>query len=206
MPPDTVPADRFPAPSPYADEMSSAAAAALFTWPGTFADGKGKLYRLRYDFFRSPTGDVLALVGTGTMASITMRTTWLYTLLADGRCLVTFDSPAGGQVDLTGITQESLVEHRGFNGLPAAHRARVADAGPVRPFSDTDPLRDLRAFRQGRTERLAALGYAAFLDGGRNVWRYSVKGALALAFRQYFKGLRRAYVPDKVRTADRSLW
>ncbi len=201
VPPSDVPPERCPPPNAYAYEAAAAAAAEQFTWLGTFADGKGKLYRLRYDFFRSPEGDVLAVVGTGTLASVPMQTTWLHTLLADGRCLVTVDHQNGGETDLAGLAEEALIANRGFTGQAAAHRARIAAADqPVTRFSDADPLASFRAYRQKRIERLAALGYAAFLDPQQAAWRYSLKGAVTLAFRQYFTALRRAVVPDKVRS------
>ena len=183
------PPDRLPPPNAYAGWASAAAAEAGFTWIGAFADGKGKLYRLRYDFFRSPTGDVLALVGAGTMASIQVQTTWLYSRLAGGRCLVTFDSQTGAETDLAGLTEGALVENLGFAGQLAAHRARVGAASQAcEPFGASDPLADLRAFRQTRVERLALLGYASFLDAGRNAWRYTPKGAMTLAFPPVFHG------------------
>lgn len=207
-----MPPDRLPPPNSYAGWASAAAAEAGFSWRGAFADGKGKLYRLRYDFFRSPDGDVLALVGAGTMASIPVQTTWLYSRLAGGRCLVTFDSQTGAETDLAGLTDGALVERLGFAGQLAAHRARVGAASqPCEPFDAADPLADLRIFRQARVERLALLGYASFLDAGKNgegknAWRYTPKGAGTLAVRQYFTGLRRAFVPDKAGVAGRRLW
>ena len=204
VPVGAVPPECCPPPNTYAHEAAAVAAAARFTWLGTFADGKGKLYRLRYDFFRSPEGDVLALVGAGTMASVPVQTTWLYTLLADGRCLVTVDHQNGGETDLAGLAEEALIAGRGFMGQAAAHYARVeAASSPATQFADSDPLAVLRAYRQGRIERLVALGYAGFLDTERAAWRYSPKGAATLAFRQYFTALRRAVVPDKTRPTPR---
>jgi len=201
IPASDIPPEGCPPPTPYALEAAAAATTAGFTWLGTFADGKGKLYRLRYDFFQSPEGDVLALVGTGTVASVPVQTTWLYTLFAGGRCLVTVDHQSGGETDLAGLAEESLIADRGFMGQVAAHQARIqAGSQTVMRFAEADPLAALRAYRQGRIERLVALGYAAFLDSEHKAWRYSPKGAATLAFRQYFTGLRRMVVPDTVRS------
>lgn len=200
VPEKDAPPASLPVMNTYATVAASAATEAGFSWLGTFADGKGKLYHLRYDFFLSPTRDVLAIVGTGTMASVPMQTTWLSTLLADGKCLVTVDHQNGVETDLAGIAESALAEGLGFFALVNAHRARVALAsGSVQPFSEADPLGNLKSYRQNRTERLCALGYASFLSADKNSWRYSIKGAFVLAFRQYFTGLRRAISPDKIR-------
>lgn len=192
-----VPPERCPPPTPYAQAASEAAAAAGFTWLGPFADGKGKLYRLRYDFYLSPEQNVVALVGTGAMASVPVQNIWLFTLLADGHCLVTVDQPTGSETDLAGLSEEALITGRGFAGQLAAHQVRLAATDrPIIPFAGPDPLAAFRAYRQARITRLVALGYAGFLDPNREAWRYSPKGAATLAFRQYFKGLRRGIVAD----------
>ncbi len=201
VPEQELPPGRVPAANSYAMVAGSAAAEAGFVWMGTYGDGKGKVYHVRYEFFVSPTGDVLALIGTGTLASIPVQTTSLYTLLADGRCLTTTDNQSSVDMDLTGMTEGKLAAGIGFFALLQMHRARAASA-PVKLFTAPNPLTELRAYRRDRTERLCGLGYASFLDADRSAWRYSVKGAFMLAFRQYFTGMRRAIVPDRIRTAE----
>ena len=194
-----LPPDRVPPASEYAHAAARAATQAGFTWLGTFGDGKGKLYRIRYDVFRAPQGDVLAFVGVGTVASMPVQNTWLNTLLSDGRRLMTIDNQAGGELDLTGFTEECLVRLAPFDELLAAHRARIDASGrPIEPFSAADPLGDLRRFRQGHVERMERMGYAVFADREHATWRYSPKGSMMLAVRQYFNGLRRRIVPDAV--------
>lgn len=197
-----APPGQCPPPDAYATANAAAATAAGFQWLGTYADAKGKIYRVRYDFFRAPSGDVLATVGTGTVASISLQTTWLHTLLSDGRCLVTFNHQNGGEIDLAGVAEEALIGNLSLAGMVDAHRARIGVSGrTVEVFQEGSPLADLRAYRQRRIKRLVALGYAGFLDKEDNIWRYSLKGAAVLAFRQYFTALRRVFVPDKARPA-----
>lgn len=193
--------ENLPPMQSYTMVAGSAATEAGMIWIGTFADGKGKLYKLRYNFFASPTGDVLALVGEGTVASVRTRSTWLYTLLPGGRGLVTVDSQSAMETDLTGMSTSLLVPGVGFYALLRAHRARTAAAGVLVPFSSTDPLGDFKTSRAARVDRLCASGYASYLDPSKTGWRYSPKGAALLSSRQYFSGLRRSVWPDRVPTA-----
>ncbi len=188
----------------YAQVAGSAATEMGFVWIGAFGDGKGKLYKLRYNFFLSPERDIVALVGNGTMASVPSQSTWLYTLQEDGRAVATVDSQSAVETDLTGLTNSALAAGVGFYTLVMAHRRRTASCA-ARLFSPTDPLSELRAFRQSRTERLCMLGEASFLDASRAAWRYTAKGAARLAVRQYFMGLRRSFLPDKIRPAENSV-
>lgn len=196
--------NQLPSASAHALAVATAAQASQFTKIGTFADGKGKLYRVRYDFLRSPTGDVLALISSGTVASMPVETVWLYSLLTDGHCLLTFDKQSGGEIDLTGTIEEALVPASGWDVLLRAHESRlIATACPVLPFSETNPLEDFHRFRQSRIDRLVRSGNATFLTPDKNWWRYSLKGAVLLSLRQYFTGLRRTVLPDAVRPANR---
>lgn len=196
--------ESLPALNSYSHVAGSAATEMGFLWVGAFGDGKGKLYRIRYNFFLSPTGDILALVGNGAVASVPTQSTWLYTLLEDGRAVVTVDSQSAAETDLAGVTNSALAAGVGFFALVNAQRRRTAPCA-VRPFSLSDPLTELRALRQNRTERLCALGYASFLDASQSGWRYTPKGAAMLAFRQYFAGLRRSVMPDRIRPAESSV-
>ncbi len=194
--PDSLAPEFFPPPNSYAHTVAAAAGEAGFTWMGAYAHGAGKLYKVRYDFYLAPERDVLAVVGTGTMASIAVQSTSLTTLLEEGRSLVTVDHQNVAETDLAGMAQDALVAGLGFAGQLAAHRKRLAAVASAAILMDgPDPLAALRAFRQRRVDRLVTLGYAGYLDTDRAWWRYSPKGAALLAFRQYFKGLYRAATP-----------
>ena len=196
--------EKVPPLNAYVNEAAAAAMGMGFAPLGVYIDGKGKMYRIRYDFFRAASGDVLAIVGTGSVASIPVQTTWLHTLLSDGRSLVSIDNQTGGEIDLAGLTLEALCKNVGFAELLAFHHQRLSAVSvPLLPFPEANPLEALRHYRQGRVERLTTMGYASCLDEQRNVWRYSLKGAVKLAFRQYFTGLRREIVSDASRLPRR---
>lgn len=160
---------------------------------GHFLDGKGKIYKLTYDFWLAPDRMVLVLVGGGTLAGIPLQATWLFTRLRDGRCLVTLDDPKGQDSDPTGQTDERVLANADFPELMALHRGRIEEADDVAiPYSEADPLADHRAFRAGRAATLVEQGWAKFLDPEENWWKYTVKGAFLAALRTSVREWKRA--------------
>jgi hypothetical protein len=127
-----------------------------------------------------------------------VRGTWLHTLLADGRCLVTVDRQVASDTDLAGLADEALVRWARFGRMLDRHRRRVA-AAPVAPvpYSKEDPLGDLKAFCIQRVGRMEELGFVKFLDPTRTAWRYTLKGALIWTTRVYLRAFRRVVIADR---------
>jgi hypothetical protein len=161
---------------------------------GHFFDGKGKIYKLRYDFWLAPDRLVLVMVGGGTLAGIPLQATWLYTRLRDGRCLVTIDDPKGGDSDPTGQTLQHILANADFSELMSCHRQRIdqADALPLQ-YSEIDPLADHRAFRAARAAVLVDQGWARYLDPQDNWYKYTAKGAFLAAVRSGLREWKRAF-------------
>jgi hypothetical protein len=193
------PEEAYPA-SEYARSIRQAAEHLGFGYLGAFHHAKGGIYKVRYDFWIAPDGEVLAITGAGTMASIRVKSTRLYTRLTDGRCLLTTDDPASAmEGDLASTTECVLLANADFEELLARHRRRVDDAPlPSVLFGPGDPLGDFRAFRSERIGRLVDLGYGRFVDDAKTTWRYTPRGAIVGSLRRYFKGLGRA-VPNETR-------
>lgn len=165
---------------------------------GVFRDGKGRIYRIRYDFWRSQVGDVLAIIGGGTLAFIPVHNTWLFTRLTDGRCLLTLDTKLASESDPTGLTNAAVISRADLHDLLDYHRRRLAaEPVPILPYSKADPLRDHREFLTRRSQRLVELGHARFLDPARTTWRPTFRGALVSAVREYLTGMRRIAWPDR---------
>lgn len=183
--------------TPYAARAAEGALSMGFVPVGSFRDGKGAMYRIRYEFYLSPERAVLALVGGGAIAAIPLNGTWLFTLLADGRCLRTVDNQTCSEADLSGLTDEALIAGVEFEELVARHRGRLA-ASFTRtvPYDERDPLEDHREYSVRRADRLYERGLIRFLDFERNWWRYGMRGAVVWALRAHFRGLRRAVWPD----------
>jgi hypothetical protein len=190
---------------------------------GHFFDGKGKIYKLRYDFWLAPDRMVLAMVGGGTLAGIPLQATWLYTRLEDGRCLVTIDDPKAGDSDPTGQTLQEVLANADFTELMGRHRQRIEESdSPPLLYSEADPLADHRAFREARAAVLVDQGWAAYLDPQDNWYKYTVKGACLAAFRATLRERKRAisqadrlrirrpgqegYLPSELRSSPTPRW
>lgn len=185
-------------PGPYTQEVDRAARRAGFRHLGAFADGKGKLYKLRYDFHLAPDRRSLALVGVGTIAGVPGATLWLFTRMSDGSLLTTLNQQAGSEFDLAGIRRELMVPNAPFETLLGRHIARFDEAfsDPIL-YSEADPLGDHRASLLSRVEELERIGAATFLDPSRNAWRYTTKGSVALALRMQSQAIRRLVRADR---------
>jgi hypothetical protein len=168
-----------------------------FELKNVFRDAKGSLYRVRYNFMRSPEGKILALIGHGTVARIPIRGIHLMTFLADMRCLVTLNNSASSLWDMTGTIDECCIPNSDFEKLLDIHEKRVA-ASPVSPVQlpETDPVSELHAFRIRWVDLMERMGLVRFLDPQRKKWRYSIKGAFIFSIRAQFIGLRRLFWPD----------
>ena len=164
---------------------------------GVCGDVREGPYQVRYQFWLSRERHVLALVGDGTMLKIPFQATWLYTRLADGKFVVSLDNEKGAHLDLTGQTIEGLHPGAGLAVLVAWHRNRVLATGiPVAPLTEADPLAAFRAFRADRVDRLEMAGLIGFLDGQRNVHRFTPRGAAIYVVRTFARGYRRRIWPD----------
>ena len=197
----SLPADARPSrPIPlsgYANLANGVARSLGFKSFGVFNDARRGIYQTCFFFWLSPARDVLAVIGNGTIAKIPLQSTVLYSLLNDGTCLVSIDNPQASQTDLTGLSFEAQNLGASFNRMVEWHRERVSEARtPVQPFSERNPLADLRAFRTMRTDLLESLGLARYLDLSRNSYRYTVRGAFAYTSRLMFKMVRRGFWPD----------
>ncbi len=185
-------------PGPYTQQVDRAARRAGFRHLGVFADGKGKLYKVRYDFHLAPDRRTLAMTGVGTIAGIPLQAIILYTRMSDGSLLATLNQQNACEFDLAGIRREMLIPNATFEALLERHLTRLDEgfADPL-PYSEDDPLGDHRRILTGRIEELERLGAAGFLDPSRNAWRYTLSGAASLAFRMQSQAVRRLVRADR---------
>jgi hypothetical protein len=176
----------------YTTAAAGAAQGLGFTPLGAFRDGKGRMYRIRYELWIAPGRDALLLVGGGSLAGIPVDGSWLFTRLGNGRCLATLDDEKGSEYDLAGLTQEAVHSGVPLAALLDAHRQRVASAeAPGLPYADA--VADHREMLSRRIHSLVQRGYATFCGEAGEGWRYTANGALVVTFRSYGAGLRRAF-------------
>ena len=183
----------------YAIRMNDRAEALSFLRLGVFADGRGKLYRVRYDFWESPARDILLVIGGGKLGSVPAGTTVLFTLLENGRCLATFNSRIM-EPDVSGLEDQALMCTRSLERLVRFHRRRMSAArGSIVTCCREGTLHDYREFCVRQAERLERLGCARFLDRDRSVMRYTLRGTVKFTAWAFLISMRRLVWPDRFR-------
>ena len=140
-------------------------------------DGKGKLYRVRYDFWVSPDALTFAVVGSGTVASIPVNGIWLYSRNTNGRILCTTNEI--GEQDISGVEDQVTWPHSDFAALVEKHSQRLTEI-VAQPFNDDSALREFFDMRRSKADGLVERGYAYYLNDERLVWRYTLRGDLTL--------------------------
>ena len=184
-----------PATTPYHAREGDHAHTLGFCWSGSYRDLKGRLYRVRYDFWLASEGDALAMVGAGSLAAIPVEAVWIYTILADGRVVVSTNSlmamePMPGDRWEWGLRLDSELPK-----LLEWHRDRVAAMFTrVDPFN-AEPTRAVSSLARLRAERVAAFVercLARYRDANETVWSFTVAGAIRLTLRSYAKRMTAA--------------
>lgn len=183
----------------YAIRMNDTAEALAFQRLGVFADGRGKLYRVRYDFWESPARDILLVIGGGKLGGVPAGTTVLFTLLDNGRCLATFNSRIM-EPDVSGLEDQALMCTRNLERLVAFHRRRMsAERDSIVTWCREGTLHEYREFCVRQAGLLEQLGYARFLDRDRSVLRYTLRGAVKFTIWAFLISMRRLVWPDRFR-------
>lgn len=167
-----------------------------FEFVASSRDAKGERYRTLYDFYLSPDRQVLVIVGGGTIFGLRLAAMWVFSRIADGRCLLTVSDQNASELDPTGITEEVLAVTTGAHDILRRHRDRLAlEKGEILTYSN-DPLNDQLEYRFRRFNALVARGHAKFLDEAETRWKYTFVGAVNFSVRGIFVGMRRTVWPD----------
>ena len=167
------------APSAVAIEANTQALALGFRHAARCHDAKGKLYRVRYDFWVSPDNTIFAVVGSGSIAKILVNGISLYSRSSDGRILSTTNEI--GEQDISGVENQVTWPKLQFNPLLQKHGQRLTEVA-VKPFAGDSALAAYFDIRRSKADALVARNYAYYLDDNRTVWRYNLKGAVVFYF------------------------
>ncbi len=162
-------------PSPTAHRANLDAREMGFKHGGCCHDAKGKMYKLRYDFWTSGDNSTLAVIGSGTIAKMQFEGVRLYTQQADGRVLST--SNEIGEQDLSGVEDQAAWSGLKFKSLMKKHQARMRKVD-IEPFAESGPMAEYIDIRRRQAESLVERGLAYYLDDDEMVWRYTLKGAI----------------------------
>jgi hypothetical protein len=138
-------------------------------------DAKGKIYRVRYDFWIAPDGKTLALIGSGTVARMNVFGVTFYSRTAEGLTLSTTNER--GEQDISGVEDQQTWHAMPLPQLHAKHRQRL-EPYVIEPYSAESPLLDYFDMRRRKAAALVARGYANYTDDQHVAWRYSFKGAV----------------------------
>ena len=179
-------------PSPTAREANAQALEQGFRHDCLCHDGKSNLYRVRYDLWISPDASTFALIGSGTVASISVNEISLYSRDINGRVLHT-NNNAGDQ-DISGVEKQVTWPRCDFAGLAQKHYQRLSEIVP-RTFDDSSALNEYFEIERLKAESLVRRGYAYYMDEDRLAWRYNLRGALTFCAitswgRPFIRGLR----------------
>jgi len=186
--PDTVLSET----SPYFAAMNQAAQQMGFQYGGAFAQSRGsQMYQCRLALWLTPDQGTLVVVVGGKIARMNYRKTFVFSRLSEVKTLVTLDE--FGTTDLSGIWDAETLLNADLAELVAKHELRL-EAGGLIPiaFSPTDLQTQYEAMTRARVERMIERGLATYVDAGRNVWKFTFKGAMSNALHGYLKGLKGA--------------
>jgi hypothetical protein len=138
-------------------------------------DAKGKIYRIRYDFWISADNKTLALIGSGTIARLKVFGVTFYSRAADGRTLSTTNER--GEQDISGVEEQHTWHAMPLPKLYEKHCQRLLQTA-VDPFTNDSPLADYFDIRRRKAAALVERGYADYIDDRHLAWRYSFNGAV----------------------------
>lgn len=117
-------------PTMTAASENSAAEHLGFAHDATAHDGKGRLYRVRYDFWISQDCCTLAVIGGGSIASIPVDAVWLWSRTVSGEILCTTN--AIGEQDISGIVQQETWPAKALLGFAMNTKIGFGKTGLLR--------------------------------------------------------------------------
>ena len=163
-------------PTKTANSENSAAEMLGYIHVGLAHDGKGRLFRVRYDFWIAPDYSTLGVVGGGTVATIPVNGVWLWSRNTNGQIICTTNEI--GEQDVSGIVEQETWPNTSFAVLADKHSQRVNNIS-VKHFPEQEPLRGHFEIRQAISDALVRHDYAYYINDDRSSWRYTLKGAFA---------------------------
>jgi hypothetical protein len=170
-----------------------------FSFLGWAPDLKGPRYKVSYGLLTSPERDCFVIVGVGTIMSIPLRGTWIYTRATEGGVYYTTDNQSCVEIDVSRRWRSQLRRVRTFSELLRRHRDLLQERGITpQPFTVGREADEFKRMREERYQSMARQGLIAFTDGSATHWRYSFWGAFKLASLSYSIGLLRGVTHGQI--------
>lgn len=169
------------------------------TFLGWAPDLKGPRYKVSYGFLASPEGDYFVIVGVGTILNIPLRGTWIYTRSTDSSVVYTTDNQSCVEIDVLRRWRSQLRQVNTFSELLRHHKDLLQHHHiSVQSFTAGREVGEFRAVREERYHAMSREGLIFFTDASATYWRYTMRGALKLAFLNYSIGLLRGITHGRV--------
>jgi|GEM_PF-2104949 len=144
------------------------------------------------EFLVSPNRKTLALIATGQDGNQAVKYIWMYSRGLDNRVYYTCNNHSGVEIDLSGMWQGQLIVNATFNQLYEKHRDWIQRLGvEVQEYQDGFELDEFMKAMRKRYDAMATGGYIRVIDQKVGEWSYTIKGALLIAFKNYFVDLYR---------------
>ncbi len=150
-----------------------------FKYVGICHDGKGKMYKVRYDFWSAPDRCTIAVIGSGTVASLKVNGIWLVSRTEDERYLTTTNER--GEQDISGVEEQQTWHAMAMPALLGKHQLRLEKNVPS-PFPAESPMSGYFDMRRRKAETLVEKGYAKYVDEDQAAWKYTLSGAIRFYF------------------------
>jgi hypothetical protein len=146
-----------------------------FRHGGLCHDAKGKMYRVRYDFWLSRDSSTIAIIASGSIAVLPVYGISLYSRTADGEVLCTTNDI--GEQDISGVEIQQTWPKMPFKPLVKKHRQRFTEVD-VKPFPEESPMAGYFEIRRRKADAMVEQGLTYYLDDDHRVWRHTLYGAL----------------------------
>jgi len=190
---------QFPDPSGYGKRWVRNAFEAGFTFYGWCPDLKGPRYRVSYGLLAPPSGDCFVVVGVGTIFSLQLRGTWIYSRTIDGQVFYTTDHQSCVEIDPARRWRNQLTKTDNFPALLKSHRETVRARGiAIQPFDTGHEVEQFKQLRQERYESMARAGLITFVDPSSTHFKYTLRGASKSAALNYSIGLARGVTSGRL--------
>jgi len=148
--------------------------------------------KMEDEFLVSPNRRTLALIGNGNENTLLIKCIWLYTRDSNNRVYYTCNNHTGIEIDLAGMWQGQLIVNAGFKQLYEKHQAWIQKLGiDVQEYDEGYELDEFMKAMRSRFDTMIHDGYIRVIDQKVGEWSYTIKGALLLAFKNYFVDLYR---------------
>ncbi len=170
-----------------------------FSLLGWCPDLKGPRYQVSYALLYSSERDCFVIIGVGTIMSMPLRGTWIYTRTTDGRVFYTTDNQSCVEIDVLRRWRSQLVRASRFSELLQRHKDLLRNCRSTpQLFAAGREAEDFRCIREERFQEMSRRGLINFTDTSATHWHYTFLGAAKLAALNYSIGLLRGVTNGRI--------